>query len=177
MEYYIISLIISIVVFIFVYLCDYKKPINNNNFNNNFNNDDDNDDKSLFTKNNLLLFGIIYIVITIICFYVFTSSISLYSLIPLFILNLFKAPEQLPPLIKDNGKGDDIDPKILNKINDNFDIGFNPPNDNNDNTNDNDNNNDNTNDNINNINNDNNDNTNDNNNDNNNDNKNDNKNV
>ena len=122
MEYYIISLIISIVVFIFVYLCDYKKPINNNN-NNNFNNDDnDNDNKSLFTKNNLLLFGIIYIVITIICFYVFTSSISLYSLIPLFILNLFKAPEQLPPLIKDNGKGDDIDPKILNKINDNFDI-------------------------------------------------------
>jgi hypothetical protein len=157
MEYYIISLIISIVVFIFVYLCDYKKPINNNNFNNNFNNDDDNDDKSLFTKNNLLLFGIIYIVITIICFYVFTSSISLYSLIPLFILNLFKAPEQLPPLIKDNGKGDDIDPKILNKINDNFDIGFNPPNnndnndninDNNDNINNNTNDNDNTNDNI-----------------------------
>ena len=124
MEYYIISLIISIVVFIFVYLCDYKKPINDFNNNNDFNND-----KSLFTKNNLLLFGIIYIVITIISFYVFTSSISIYSLIPLFILNLFKAPEELPPLIKDNGNGDEIDPKILTKINDNFDIGFNPPND------------------------------------------------
>ena len=139
MEYYIISLIISIVVFIFVYLCDYKKPINNNNFNNNFNNNDDNNDKSLFTKNNLLLFGIIYIVITIISFYVFTSSISLYSFIPLFILNLFKAPEQPPPLIKDNGNGDEIDPKILTKINDNFEIGFNPPNNDNNDNNDNDN--------------------------------------
>lgn len=127
MEYYIISLIISIVVFIFIYLSDYKKPIND--FNNNDFNNDINNDKSLFTKNNLLLFGIIYIVITIISFYVFTSSISIYSLFPLFILNLFKAPEELPPLIKDNGNGDEIDPKILAKINDNFDIGFNPPND------------------------------------------------
>jgi hypothetical protein len=137
MEYYIISLIISIVVFIFVYLCDYKKPIDNNYYN------DDNNDKSLFTKNNLLLFGIIYIVITIISFYVFTSSISIYSLIPLFILNLFKAPEELPALIKDNGNGDEIDPKILTKINDNFDIGFNPPNDDIYDNNDNDNNKDN----------------------------------
>ena len=144
MEYYIISLIISIVVFIFVYLYDYKKPIYDDQ-----NNIIDND-KSLFTKNNLLLFGIIYIVITIISFYAFTSSISLSSLCPLFILNLFKIPEQSPPLIKDNGYGDEIDPKILNKINDNIDIGFNPPNiDNNDNNNDNDNNKDNKDNNIN----------------------------
>ena len=162
MEYYIISLIISIVVFIFVYLYDYKKPIYDDQ-----NNIIDND-KSLFTKNNLLLFGIIYIVITIISFYAFTSSISLSSLCPLFLLNLFKVPEQSAPLIKDNGRGDEIDPKILNKINDNIDIGFNPPNMNIiNNTNDNDNTNDNKNDN-------NNDNTNDNKNDNINDNKNDN---
>ena len=139
MEYYIISLIISIVVFIFVYLYDYKKPLNNDE-NNIINND-----KSLFTKNNLLLFGIIYIVITIISFYAFTSSISLSSLCPLFLLNLFKVPEQSAPLIKDNGRGDEIDPKILNKINDNIDIGFNPPNMNiiNDNNDNNDNNKDN----------------------------------
>ena len=130
MEYYIISFILSLVVFIFVYLCDYKKPVN----------DDENNvinDKSLFTKNNFLLFGIIYIVITIISFYAFTSSISFSALCPLFILSLFKAPEQPPPLIKENG--DDIDPKILSKINDNLDIGFNPPNianDNNNNNND-----------------------------------------
>ena len=125
MEYYIISLIISIVVFIFVYLYDYKKPIydDQNNII-----DNDNNDKSLFTTNNLLLFGIIYIVITIISFYYFTSAISLSSLCPLFILNLLKAPESSPPLIKNNGYGDEIDPKILNKINDNIDIGFNPPN-------------------------------------------------
>ena len=86
-------------------------------------------DKSLISKNNLLLFGIIYIVITIISFYVFTSSISLSSLCPLFITNLLKVPEQLQPIIKDNvNDDDDIDPKILSKITDNIDIGFNPPN-------------------------------------------------
>jgi len=56
---------------------------------------------------------------------------------------------QAPPLIKDNGDGDEIDPKILSKINDVLDIGFTPPifeNDN-DNGNGNDNGNDNDNDN------------------------------
>jgi hypothetical protein len=126
MEYYIISFFISVIVFIFVYLCDYKKPINDdNNYDDNNNNNDNN---KLLTKNNLLLFGIIYIVITIISFYVFTSSISISAFIPLFLINLLKAPEQAPPLIKDTGDGDEIDPKILSKINDNIDIGFNPPN-------------------------------------------------
>jgi len=149
MEYYIISFFISVVVFIFVYLCDYKKPISNNNYinddnnyindDNNNNNNDNNDNNKLLTKNNLLLFGIIYIVITIISFYVFTSSLSISAFIPLFLINLLKAPEQAPPLIKDNGDGDEIDPKILSKINDNIDIGFNPPNldDNNNNNNNN----------------------------------------
>ena len=83
---------------------------------------------SFFSKNNLLLFGIIYIVVTIISFYIFTSSLSLSSLCPSFISNLFKIPEQAPALIKDNGDGYEIDPKILSKINDNIEIGFNPPN-------------------------------------------------
>jgi hypothetical protein len=143
MEYYIISLIISLIVFIIVYLYDYKKPLNNDE-----NNIIENEDRSLFTKNNFLLFGIIYIVITIISFYTFTSSISLSTLCPAFILSLFKAPKQPPTLIN----GDEIDPKILSKITDNIDIGFNPPNmdnnnDNNDNTNDNDSDNDSDNDN------------------------------
>jgi Na+/H+ antiporter NhaD/arsenite permease-like protein len=120
MEYYIISFIISLVVFIFVYLCDYKKPINEDE-----NNIIGNEDRSLFTKNNFLLFGIIYIVITIISFYTFTSSISLSALCPAFISSLLKAPEPSPVINKDNG--DEIDPKILSKITENIDIGFNPP--------------------------------------------------
>ena len=141
MEYYIISLIISLIVFIIVYLYDYKKPLNDDE-----NNIIENEDRSLFTKNNFLLFGIIYIVITIISFYTFTSSISLSTLCPAFILSLFKAPQQPPTLVKDSG--DEIDPKILSKITDNIDIGFNPPNmDNNNDNNDNNDDNDNTNDN------------------------------
>jgi hypothetical protein len=74
MEYYIISLFISLAIFIFVYLCDYKKPMNENENNIIYDNNGyeiPNDNKSLFSKNNLLLFGIIYIVVTIISFYVF----------------------------------------------------------------------------------------------------------
>ena len=124
MEYCIISFIISIIIFIFVYLYDYK-PSSNNDINDYENNNDN--EKSLFTTNNILLFVIIYIVSTIISFYAFTSSISLSSIVPIFILNLFKPPMQAPPLIKDNGEGDEIDPKILSKINDTLDIGFAPP--------------------------------------------------
>ncbi len=141
MEYYIISFFISIIIFIFMYLCDYKKPMNENENNIIYDNNGyeiNQNDKSLFTKNNLLLFGIIYIVITIISFYIFTSSLSLsslYSLCPLFLINLLKTPEPSPTLTKDNIDDDDIDPKILSKINDNIDIGFNPPNMDNDDNN------------------------------------------
>jgi hypothetical protein len=131
MEYYIISLFISLAIFIFVYLCDYKKPMNENENNIIYDNNGyeiPNNNKSLFSKNNLLLFGIIYIVVTIISFYVFTSSISISSLCPLFISNLLKVPEQQPILIKGGEDNDEIDPAILNKINDNIEIGFNPPN-------------------------------------------------
>jgi magnesium-transporting ATPase (P-type) len=133
MEYYIISFFICIVIFVFVYLYDYKS-VNNNNYNNYNNNNYDvngnEDKKPLFSTNNILLFVIIYIVSTIISFYSFTSSISLsglYNLCPIFLINLFKPPVQAPPLIKDNGDGDEIDPKILSKITDTIDIGFTPP--------------------------------------------------
>jgi magnesium-transporting ATPase (P-type) len=146
MEYYIISFFISIVIFVFVYLYDYKSVNNDNgniNYNDNVNGYDNNnydvngneDRKPLFTTNNILLFVIIYIVSTIISFYTFTSSISLsglYNLCPIFLINLFKPPQQAPPLIKDNGDGDEIDPKILSKITDTIDIGFTPPEENDD---------------------------------------------
>jgi hypothetical protein len=132
MEYYINSFFISIIIFIFFYLCDYKKT--NNNLNDYYNiNNDDNHQKQLFSSNNFLLFGIIYIVATIVSFYISSASISFSALCPLFLLNLLKPPSPIPPLIKDNGDGDEIDPKILSKITDNIDIGFNPPNMNDDN--------------------------------------------
>ena len=135
MEYYIVSFFISIVIFIFVYLYDYKSSGNNENQNqyeNQFENQNQNQNetsKSLFSTNNILLFIIIYIVSTIISFYTTTSALSLSGFIPIFLLNLFKPPIQAPPLIKDNGEGDEIDPKILSKITDNLDIGFKPPDD------------------------------------------------
>jgi len=116
MEYYIVSLIISVIIFAIIYSLDKG---NNNN-------DDEYNKKQLFTSNNILLFVIIYIVATIVSYYIFTSSLSLAgfsSIIPIFILNLFKPPAEAPPLINDN---DEIDPKILRKINDNIDIGFMP---------------------------------------------------
>ena len=129
MEYYIVSFFISIVIFIFVYLYDYKSSDNNENqYDNQYENQNESS-KSLFSTNNILLFIIIYIVSTIICFYTTTSALSLSGFIPIFLLNLFKPPIQAPPLIKDNGDGDEIDPKILSKITDNLDIGFKPPDD------------------------------------------------
>jgi hypothetical protein len=47
----------------------------------------------------------------------------LQSIVPAFVLNLLKPPQEIPPMINDN---DEIDPKVLRKINDNFDIGFMP---------------------------------------------------
>jgi uncharacterized membrane protein SpoIIM required for sporulation len=132
MEYYIVSFFISIVIFIFVYLYDYKSSVNNENNENQYDNQYENQNessKSLFSTNNILLFIIIYIVSTIICFYTTSSALSLSGFIPIFLLNLFKPPIQAPPLIKDNGDGDEIDPKILSKITDNLDIGFKPPDD------------------------------------------------
>jgi len=129
MEYYIVSFFISIVIFIFVYLYDYKSSDNNENqYDNQYENQNESS-KSLFSTNNILLFIIIYIVSTIISFYTTTSALSLSGFIPIFLLNLFKPPIQAPPLIKDNGEGDEIDPKILSKITDNLDIGFKPPDD------------------------------------------------
>ena len=110
-------------------------------------NDNDNDggtynNKTLFNRNNILLFIIIYIVSTIICFYTFTSSFNINSLIPMFLLNIIKIPEPIKQeKINNNIDIEEIDPKVLNKINDNINIGFNPPNMNdNDDNDDNDNN-------------------------------------
>jgi hypothetical protein len=120
MEYYIISIIISVVIFGIIFSLDRGT---NENY---YDEETGTYKKPLFSTNNILLFTIIYIVTTIISYYVFTSSVSLSSLqsiVPAFVLNLLKPPQEIPPMINDN---DEIDPKVLRKINDNIDIGFMP---------------------------------------------------
>jgi magnesium-transporting ATPase (P-type) len=120
MEYYIVSIIISVVIFGIIFSLDRGT---NDNY---YDEETGTYKKPLFSTNNILLFTIIYIVTTIISYYVFTSSVSLSSLqsiVPAFVLNLLKPPQEVPPMINDN---DEIDPKVLRKINDNIDIGFMP---------------------------------------------------
>ena len=120
MEYYIVSIIISVVIFGIIFSLDRGT---NENY---YDEETGTYKKPLFSTNNILLFTIIYIVTTIISYYVFTSSVSLSSLqsiVPAFVLNLLKPPQEVPPMINDN---DEIDPKVLRKINDNIDIGFMP---------------------------------------------------
>jgi hypothetical protein len=120
MEYYIVSIIISVVIFGIIFSLDRGT---NENY---YDEETGTYKKPLFSTNNILLFTIIYIVTTIISYYVFTSSVSLSSLqsiVPAFVLNLLKPPQEIPPMINDN---DEIDPKVLRKINDNIDIGFMP---------------------------------------------------
>lgn len=120
MEYYIVSIIISVVIFGIIFSLDRGT---NENY---YDEETGTYKKTLFSTNNILLFTIIYIVTTIISYYVFTSSVSLSSLqsiVPAFVLNLLKPPQEIPPMINDN---DEIDPKVLRKINDNIDIGFMP---------------------------------------------------
>jgi hypothetical protein len=119
MEYYIISLFISIIIFIFTY----EK-----------NGTDDNNEPtttSILSTKNILLFFIIYIVTTILSFYIFTASLSISSLCPMFLLNLLTISSS-PSIDNSNIQNykelynDEIDPKLLSKINDNIDIGFTP---------------------------------------------------
>ena len=117
MEYYLISLIIAIIIFGIIQIYEYNKinkyiEENGNNYNI--------EPYSLFNMNNLLLIIILYIVITISCYYLNVSKWKFFD-------NIKKVVE----IKKVGGEdfkniNDDIDPKILSKINDNFDVGFEP---------------------------------------------------
>jgi len=117
MEYYIISLILTIIIFGIIQFYEYnkyKKDIENSNLY--F------EPYSIFTMNNLLLLIILYIVITISCYYLNISKFKFFDNI-CKISNITKLPD-----IKKGGNdiNNEIDPKILAKINDNFDVGFEP---------------------------------------------------
>lgn len=107
MEYYIISLIITIIIFFIIQIIEYRK----NSYENQF--DDYNENSySLFTINNCLLFGIIYIVITIASYLLYSSNINIGS--------YFKSKTV------DSNIKEDINPEVISKIQDNFEIGLDP---------------------------------------------------
>jgi hypothetical protein len=117
MEYYLISLIITIVIFGVIQIYEYnkiKRYIEENGENYYI------EPYSLLNMNNLLLIVILYIVSTISCYYLNVSKWKIFD-------NITKVVE-----IKKTGGEDikveieDIDPKILSKINDNFNVGFEP---------------------------------------------------
>jgi hypothetical protein len=116
MEYYLISLIITIIIFSVIQIYEYNK------INKYIEENGDNyyiEPYSLYNMNNLLLLVILYIVSTISCYYLNVSKWKLFD-------NIKKVVE-----IKKTGGEiinniDDFDPKILSKINDNFNVGFEP---------------------------------------------------
>lgn len=117
MEYYLISLIITIIIFGIIQIYEYNKirrfiEENGSNFIEPY---------SIFTTNNILLIIILYIVLTISCYYLNVSEWKL--------LKEFKKIVEVKKTSIGGGtdnKIEEIDPKILSKINDNFDVGFEP---------------------------------------------------
>ena len=107
MEYYLISLFVSIIIFLIIQYFDYNKSSSNPN---------EEEPYSLFKLSNALLFVIIYVVFTITFFYLNVSNIKLFSF-----FGEEKGGNKNNDFVKD-----DIDPKVLSKINDNFDTGFAP---------------------------------------------------
>lgn len=108
MEYYLNSLFVSIIIFLIIQYLEYNKASNN---------PDEEEPYSFFKLSNVLLFVIIYVVFTITFFYLKASNIKLFS----FFDGEEKGGNKNNDFVKD-----DIDPKVLSKINDNFETGFAP---------------------------------------------------
>jgi hypothetical protein len=122
MEYYIISFIISLIIFIILQLIEYRKI--NLEIKNNVN-DYYIEPYNLFHINNVLLFIVIYIVITVACFYLNISNISLSKYLSFSFVSGMK---QIGgnEVINNVQVKEEIDPRVLSKINDNFNVGFEP---------------------------------------------------
>jgi len=113
MQYYLISFIIAIFIFAIIQYLEYNK----------YNNDEENvynEPYTIYTINNCLLFIIIYVVITIIAYYVYSANID-------FSFLSQKSAKQVETTAQmTGGDNDTIDPKVLSKITDNFNVGFEP---------------------------------------------------
>ena len=111
MEYYILSLIITLIIFTIIQILDYRKKSEEYEYTN--------EEYSLFSINNCLLLGIIYIVITIALYLLYSSNINLGSYFN------FKMNGGDNNNLIGNIK-EEINPSIISKIQDNFDIGLDP---------------------------------------------------
>lgn len=122
MEYYILSLIISFIIFAILQFIEYRKI--NHEINNNVN-DYYIEPYNLFHINNLLLFIVIYIVLTVACFYLNTSNLSLSKYLSFSFQSTAKT-DITNNNINNLQIKEEIDPRVLSKINDNFNVGFEP---------------------------------------------------
>jgi hypothetical protein len=107
--YYLTSFLSTLVLFVIIQYIEYNRSKNEPEY-----------EYSLFTLNNILLFVIIFIVITIALHYLspIISKIDFTS------INMnMKGGGSTNTTIEEIKE---IDPKILSKINDNFDVGFEP---------------------------------------------------
>ena len=112
MEYYIISLIITIIIFTIIQIIEYRKISSEYEYTQ--------EEYSLFSINNCLLFGIIYIVITIASYLLYSSNINLSSYFNIK-MNGGNNSNNFNGTIKE-----EINPQLISKIQDNFDIGLDP---------------------------------------------------
>lgn len=99
--YYIWSVILTLILFIIIQYVEKNKAIENNI------------DYNLFNINNLLIFVFLYIICTIIFYYLFSFT-SLNN-----ILSFTKQDD-----MTNINLGDKLDPTVLNKINEDFHTGF-----------------------------------------------------
>lgn len=126
MEYYLISLVITIFIFGIIQIYEYNK--NKREIDENVNNFYI-EPYSLFSMNNMLLLVILYIVFTIGAYYLNVSKWKFPDLNKMMIGgDLNGISKDIPKDMNGISKEikEDIDPKILSKINDNFDVGFEP---------------------------------------------------
>ena len=126
MEYYLISLVITIFIFGIIQIYEYNK--NKREIDENVNNFYI-EPYSLFSMNNMLLLVILYIVFTIGAYYLNVSKWKFPDLNKMMVGGDFNGiskdiPKDMNGMVKEIKE--DIYPKILSKINDNFDVGFEP---------------------------------------------------
>ncbi len=110
MEYYLISLIITVIIFGIIQIVEYRRISHESNYSQ--------ETYSLLSINNILLLVIIYIVITIASYLLYSSNLSSY-----FNFNFKNKGGSVDTnyTIKE-----ELNPQVISKINDNFDIGLDP---------------------------------------------------
>ena len=74
---------------------------------------------NLFHSNNILLFIVIYIVGTVICYYINTSNIDISKYLSISFISGMKPSGTTNDVINNIQIKDEIDPRVLSKINDN----------------------------------------------------------